>query len=79
MLTISVSHPYVYIPYSFVMSISVLSTLAKVAKVSLVNKHQESVTDTKPLKAKDYLSTRIQTIGSYFYRLCGKLEKTISK
>lgn len=36
---------------------------------------QASVTDTKPLAAKYCLSTRIKVIGSYFHRLCGKLEK----
>lgn len=63
----------------FVKNISVLSTCVKVAKVLVMNKHQESVTDTKILKAEDSLSTRIKAIGSYFFKLCGELGKTISK
>lgn len=59
----------------FVTNISISRTLAKVPKVLVLNKHQESITDTKLLKAKDYLSAGIKAVGSYFYRLCSKLEK----
>lgn len=53
--------------------------IGKVVKVLAVNKHQESFTDTKTLKAEDSLPTRIKAIGSYFYRLCGELGKAIPK
>lgn len=54
-------------PYSFVM--------AEVTNVLMVSKHQESVIDTKPLKAKDYLSNRMKAIGSYFYRFPDSVSK----
>lgn len=60
-------------PCSFVMNISVLSTLVKVTKVLVMNKYQESLTNTKPVKAKDDLSTRIKATNSCFYRFHSKL------